>query len=178
MLITLHNVSFEPWIREEEIRDAVKRIASQVRKDMPEERITLVCVLKGATLFASDLLREIPGEVEFAFVRVHSYEGEHSSGKLNWEYAPRGDWKGKHVVLVEDIVDTGHTLEKLYDQFILDGVATLRSASLLFKPEAFRGNVKPDYIGIEIPNRFVVGYGLDYMGLGRNLKEVYQKSGA
>jgi hypoxanthine phosphoribosyltransferase len=178
MLITLHDVSFEPWIRFDEIQAAVKRIALQVRKDLPEERITLVCVLKGATLFSADLLREIKGEVELSFVRVHSYSGEQSTGTLNWEYAPKEDWVGKHVLLVEDIVDSGLTLEKLCVKFHEDKVASFRSASLLFKPEAFRGSVKPDYVGIEIPNRFVVGYGLDYMGLGRNLKEVYQKSGA
>jgi hypoxanthine phosphoribosyltransferase len=177
MKVTLHNETFAPWISISEIQAEVKRLATEIRADYGHTvPITLVCVLKGAIPFCSDLLRSIDGMVELTCLRVKSYSGKESSGSLKWEYAPWEELENKHLLIVEDIVDTGLTLELLTQKLAASGALSVRSVAFLFKPNAFKGQIRPNYIGKEIENHFVVGYGMDYNGLGRNLSHIYKLS--
>ena len=125
-------------------------------------------------MFASDLLKELKLDCELSFVKVVSYHGMASNGQAATLIGLNQNIEGRHVIIVEDIVDTGHTLAKILPQLHQLNPASLKVASLLFKPLALRADVKVDYIGQEIPNDFIVGYGLDYNGLGRNLRDIYQ----
>ncbi|MCB0713642.1 MAG: hypoxanthine phosphoribosyltransferase [Ignavibacteriae bacterium] len=161
-----------------EIENAVDRIASRLDRDFePEEGEAsplLVCVLKGATPFFSDLIRRLCQPVQLDFVRASSYGGEMvSSGSLTFTAEPGTEIRGRNVIVVEDIIDTGRTASALRRYFHQKGAASVTVAALLYKPEAGDLSEKPDYVGFEIPDRFVVGYGLDYAEEGRNLAGIY-----
>ena len=124
-------------------------------------------------MFAADLLKEVTIPCELSFIKVASYHGTSSTGTVTELIGLTEDLRGRTVVIVEDIVDTGITLERLINVLSRKNVKQTKIATVLLKPDSFKKNIKVDYIGIEIPNDFVVGYGLDYDGLGRNLKEIY-----
>jgi|694.fasta_scaffold103397_3 hypoxanthine phosphoribosyltransferase len=174
MDVKIHNSTFESWLLPSEIAEAVSIIAQQIRKEFPAERLVLMCVMKGSIVFFADLLRQLEGEVEMGFVSASSYRGTASTGIVQIHARSEIALKGKVCILVEDIVDTGQTIQAIRDILSLEKPKSLKVATLLYKRETFLGGDEPDYVGIEIPNEFVVGYGLDFDELGRNLEGIYK----
>jgi len=172
--VQYHGLTFEPYIEKEKIAARIREIAQEVKKDCAPGTIPLiVCVLKGAFPFASDLFRALDMDAEITFIRLKSYEGTGSTGVVKEVMGLSEDIKGRHVVVVEDIIDTGHTIVKLVDDLRKKEPAQLKVATLLFKPDALKADVKPDYIGFSIPPKFIIGFGLDLDGLARNLEDIY-----
>lgn len=172
--VHLHDKSFAPHISATEIDSAVQKIAAQINTELAGKNPLFVCVLNGVFLFAADLLRKIETPCEISFIKVSSYEGTTSTGEVKTQIGLKEDIKGRTIVVVEDIIDSGNTIAKLLPLLENQQPSSIKIATLLFKPAAFKKDYKIDYIGMEIPNDFVVGYGLDYNGLGRNLPEIYK----
>ncbi len=157
-------------ISEQQLKNRVKELGAQINKDYAGKEITAVCILKGGVVFFSDMIREIQRPLKCEFLGVSSYHGEKtSSGEVKLTQDVREPVEGRHVILFEDIVDTGLTLSYLIKLFQTRDPASLKVCSLLFKPQCLKIDMKPDYAGFEIGNEFVVGYGLDYDGLYRGL---------
>lgn len=174
MELKIYDKTFTSWIHRDEIADTVKQLAGEIRSEYPHQRLLLICVMKGSLVFFSDLLRSLGGEMEMAFISASSYQGAHSTGLVQVHARSELGLKGKHCLLIEDIVDTGLTIQALEQLLWKEEPACLDIATLLFKPEAFKGSKRPRFIGKEIPDRFVVGYGMDYNELGRNMPDIYQ----
>ncbi|MGZ4041712.1 MAG: hypoxanthine phosphoribosyltransferase [Bacteroidia bacterium] len=172
-LITIKDKQFKPYLSAEQISSAVKNVASKINKELEHELPVFLVVLNGSFMFASDLLKEVIIPCEISFIKVASYHGTSSTGAVSELIGLTEDLSGRTVVIVEDIVDTGITLEKLVSVLERKNVKQVKVASALLKPGSYKKAFKIDYVGIEIANDFVVGYGLDYDGLGRNLKEIY-----
>lgn len=172
--IRLHDKSFEPYLDADKIEEAVTRIATEINRDFPTETPLFLGILNGAFMFAADLFKKLEIPAEISFLKVASYEGVASSGKIKELIGLNQDLQGRTVIVLEDIVDTGHTLQHLTDLLAKKNPAAVKIATLLLKPDAYNGAVKIDYCGMEIPNEFIVGYGLDYNGLGRNLPHIYK----
>ena len=160
-------------IEEERIATRVQELGRDISDDFRGEQIALVTALKGGVFFVADLARHISVPVELDFVSAHSYEGDRSSGKIRLEKPPSLNLKGKNVVLVEDIIDTGRTCAFLTDLIARHEPGVLKVCTLLDKPSRRRVTVSLDYVGFTIEDRFVVGYGLDYMEQYRNLDDIY-----
>lgn len=173
-MITLHDKTFIPFISESEINQAIKNLADKISADFKGETPIFLGVLNGAFMFLSELMKNYQGNCELSFTKLASYQGTSASGIMKNLIGLNENIENRHVIIVEDIVDTGHTLEYLMNILTEKKPKSIKTATLFFKPEAYKMNIKIDYIGIEIPNKFIVGYGLDYDGLGRNLPEVYQ----
>jgi hypoxanthine phosphoribosyltransferase len=173
-MIQFLNKKFEPYIRAEEIRQRITELARQINTDYRDKELMFVSVLNGSFLFTADLFRQIDLHSYVQFIRVFSYHGTSTTGKVNEVMGLNESVKGRHVIIVEDIVDTGLTIDYIWKTVMAHEPASLKVASLLLKRDVYRGKPEIDYIGFEIPNAFVVGYGLDYEGLGRNLPEIYQ----
>jgi hypoxanthine phosphoribosyltransferase len=171
--IVIHDHTFKTKISSAEIQKAVADVAKQINKDLKGKKPLFLAVLNGSFMFAADLMKKINIECEISFVKVASYEGTQSTGSMKQLIGINEDIKGRTVVIVEDIVDTGNTIENIWNELNTMGVAELKVATLLFKPEAYTKTVPLDYVAIVIPNDFIVGYGLDYKGLGRNLEDIY-----
>ena len=174
MLIKLHDKHFKPFLNESQIQDAVKAVAEKVAADYKDEVPIFVGVLNGAFMFVSDFLKHYPYDCEVSFVKLSSYRGLTSTGIVETLLDVSEDIEGRSVVILEDIIDTGRTLKELVHLFSNANVKEFKIASLFYKSDVYNGEYAIDYWGIEIPNKFIVGYGLDYKELGRNLKEVYQ----
>ncbi|MCE3259747.1 MAG: adenylate kinase [Bacteroidetes bacterium] len=172
-LITLKDKQFKPYIPSEKILDAVKKIATAIDQELAGEFPLFLVVLNGSFMFAADLLKEVKSPCEISFVKLASYHGTSSTGAVTELIGLTEDVSGRTVVILEDIVDSGLTIEKLYAILQKKNAKQIRIATAFFKPQSYKKDLKVDYIGIEIPNDFVVGYGLDYDGLGRNLKDVF-----
>jgi hypoxanthine phosphoribosyltransferase len=172
-VISIRDKVFTPYIRQDKILKAVKVIAERITADLQGKNPLFIGILNGSFIFAADLLRELPYPCEIAFIKVGSYEGMESSGKVSLQSDFTVPVTGRSVVIVEDIVDSGLTIAFLRDLFEERGAAEVKVASLLFKPGALRIGAPPDYSGFEIRNEFVIGYGLDYDGIGRNLKDIH-----
>ncbi len=175
-MIHLHDKTFEPFISAEEIDFAIANMAKQMDADFFDEVPLFIGVLNGSFMVLSDLMKHYRGMCEVSFVKMSSYNGMHSTNDVKELIGINEDLEGKTVVIVEDIVDTGNTIEELKAIFKEKKVKHLKIATLFFKPDAFKKDIKIDYIGIRIPDKFIVGFGLDYDGLGRNLSDVYQLS--
>lgn len=173
-MIHLHDKTFEPFISSEEIDFAIKNLAKQMDDDFFDEVPVFVGVLNGAFMVIADLMKHYRGMCEVSFVKMASYEGMQTTNEVKQLIGINQNLEGRTVVIVEDIIDTGNTIEELKVIFKEQKVKHLKIATLFFKPEAYKKDIKIDYIGIRIPNKFIVGYGLDYDGLGRNLPEIYQ----
>ena len=173
-MIHLHDKSFVPFISSEEIDFAIANMAKQMDDDFFDEIPVFVEILNGSFMVLSDLMKHYRGMCEVSFMKLASYEGTESTNTVKQLIGINENLEGRTVVIVEDIVDTGNTIEELKAIFKEKKVKHLKIATLFFKPEAYKKDIKIDYIGIRIPNKFIVGYGLDYDGLGRNLADVYQ----
>ena len=173
-MIHLHDKTFEPFISSEEIDFAIANMAKQMDDDFFDETPVFVGILNGSFMVLSDLMKHYRGMCEVSFMKLASYEGTESTNTVKQLIGINENLEGRTVVIVEDIVDTGNTIEELKAIFKEKKVKHLKIATLFFKPEAYKKDIKIDYIGIRIPNKFIVGYGLDYDGLGRNLADVYQ----
>ena len=172
-LITVKDKQFKSYISSVKISEAVKKVAEKINTDLAGESPVFLAVLNGSFMFAADLMKEINLTCEISFVKLASYHGTTSTGTVSELIGLNQDISGRVVIIVEDIVDTGNTLEKLAEILISKKVKSFKVATAFFKPTAYTKKIKVDYVGIEIPNDFVVGYGLDYDGLGRNLKDVF-----
>ena len=173
-MIQLHDKQFVPFISSQEIDFALATMASQVEADFADEIPVFVGVLNGSFMVVSDFMKHYKKPCEVSFIKLASYEGTSSSNEVKQLIGINQDLTGRTVIIIEDIVDTGNTVAELKDLFKKQNVKHLKIATLFFKPEAYKKDLKLDYIGIRIPNKFIVGFGLDYDGLGRNLPEVYQ----
>ena len=173
-VIKVHDKSFETYLSEETILQRVKEIAGTISKDYAGKRPLFIAILNGSFMFASDLFKQLTIEAELCFIKLASYKGLKSSGNVVTSIGLEDDLFGKDVIIVEDIVDTGKTLHNFLPKLRHQQPKSLKIASLLHKSEATEFPLELNYIGFDIPNKFVVGYGLDYDGLGRNLKEIYQ----
>ncbi|MBX3164372.1 MAG: hypoxanthine phosphoribosyltransferase [Bacteroidetes bacterium] len=171
--ITIKDKQFKLFISGHEISAAVKNTAAEINKSLKNDLPLFLVVLNGAFMFASDLLKEITIPCEISFIKVASYHGTSSSGSITELIGLTEDVTNRTVVIVEDIVDTGTTIQKLTDILKHKNAKQIKIATALMKPDTYKKECKIDYIGIKIKNEFVVGYGLDYNGLGRNLKEIY-----
>ena len=172
--IQIHDKSFHTFISEGEILAAVQNLATTLEKDYEGKDILLIAILNGAFMFASDIMKSLKRDAEISFVKVSSYKGTQASGRVDQLIGLNNNMENRHVIILEDIVDTGITIDKVISLINANDPASVEVCTLLYKPEAYKGKHKPKYIGFEIPNKFVVGYGLDYNELGRNLKELYQ----
>ena len=173
-LIRVHDKNFEPFLSEEEIARRISEVANQLNQDYTGKRPVFIAILNGAFMFASDLFKRLTIDAEICFIKLASYKGTKSTGHVITAIGLDMDLYGREVVIVEDIVDTGKTLYHFLPKLQHQQPASLKIAALLHKPEATLFPLQIDYVGFSIPNKFVVGYGLDYDGLGRNLKEIYQ----
>lgn len=174
--IRIHDKVFRPYITAADINSRVQQMAAQISADHTGKQPLFICVLNGAFLFAADLFRNITIPAEIAFVKLTSYEGMKSVGEV--VAAPiTQDVAGRHIIIIEDIVDTGRTLHFFKAQLQLLQPAGIQVATLLTKPDARIFDITLDYAAFEIADKFVVGYGLDYDGLGRNYPDIYQYSG-
>jgi hypoxanthine phosphoribosyltransferase len=171
--ITVKDLSFKPFISEEELDVAIKKVAQKINEDYKGKTPIFLGVLNGSFMFMGDLMKSINLDCYTSFVKMASYEGTESTGKINELIGLNENIEGEDVILVEDIVDTGNTLVKLFDILKEKNPKSIKIATLLYKPEAYNKDHKIDYVGKEIPNAFVLGYGLDYDGLGRNLSSIY-----
>lgn len=165
---------FEEYLTSNQIKSYVKSLAQQIDKDYKDKDLIILGILNGSFLFVADLVKYMSIDPEISFLKFASYEGTSSTGKVNDLIGLYEDLTDKHVLIVEDIVDSGNTLAHILDLLKDKSAASLSTATLFFKPDAYSQNMKIEYIGKEIPNLFVVGYGMDYKGKGRNLTGLYQ----
>jgi hypoxanthine phosphoribosyltransferase len=172
--ITVNGRKFRKYIDEKKIEEAINGLAERINRDLAgDEDVVFIGILNGAFLFAADLFRKVNLNARISFLKLASYEGTSSSGKIRDLIGWNEDVQGKRVVVIEDIVDTGNTLELVVGGLKIRKAKEVLVATLLFKPGAYTKDTKPDYVGFEIPNDFVVGYGLDFDGYGRNLPAIY-----
>lgn len=171
--IKILDKEFELAIPEARIDKAISEVATKITKDLQGKDVVFVAILNGAFMFASDLFKKISFPSRITFLKMASYVGTSSSGNVKQLIGINEDLKGKIVVVIEDIVDTGITIDLIIRQLKTYDPKEVRVATLLLKPDALQKEVTIDYVGMEIPNQFIVGYGLDYDGFGRNLKEIY-----
>ena len=171
--ISIHNKEFRPYLSAAQLDEAVADLGARLSADYAGRRPLFVVVLTGGFMFASDLLKHYAGECEIVFIRVASYEGTGSTGVVREILGLREEVQGRDLIIVEDIVDTGTTMHHLLPTLLAKGPASVEIAALFFKPASLRHELSVRYVAKEIPNDFVVGYGLDYDGLGRNLPDVY-----
>ncbi len=169
---------FVPFIEEATIIEKIKELAAQLKADYEGKRPLFIAILNGSFMFTSDLFKELDFEAEICFIKLASYKGTKSSGQVITAIGLDMDIKDRHVVILEDIIDTGKTLHTFLPQLHNQQPASLKVAVLLDKPEPRQFEVPIDYACFVIENRFVLGYGLDYDGLGRNIREIYQLSNA
>lgn len=173
-VIKVHDKHFVPWLSEEAIAEKVKEIAAQISADYAGKRPLFICILNGSFMFAADLFKNITLEAEISFIKLASYSGVKSTGHVLTSIGLDNNLTGRDIIIVEDIIDTGKTLHHFLPQLYNQQPASVKIAVFLHKPEATVFPIDISYCCFSIPNKFVVGYGLDYDGLGRNFKELYQ----
>jgi hypoxanthine phosphoribosyltransferase len=173
-VIQVNDKQFQPYINAEEISKRIKALAAEMSAEYKGKRPIFIAILNGSFMFASDLFKEISIDAEICFIKLASYKGTRSTGNVITSIGLDEPLKDRHVVIIEDIVDTGNTLNKFLPQLYNQQPASLRIAALLHKPEALEHPIVIDYLGFSVPNKFLLGFGLDYDGLGRNLAEIYQ----
>ncbi len=173
-LITIKDKTFGVSIKSEVIQERISELSAQISRDLKGKKPLFICVLNGAFIFAADLFKRITIDAEINFIRVSSYSGTQSTGIVKSLIGMNESIEGRTVVIVEDIVDTGDTAVYLIDELKRLNPEKIYFASLLLKPKALRQKIHIDYLGFEVPNDFLVGYGLDYDGIGRNYQDIYK----
>ena len=171
--VKVHDKTFRLSIPEKEILGAIDRMAEELYRDYSDKDPIFIAVLNGAFIFASDLFKVLKFPCSISFIKLASYQGTSTTGNVKQLIGLNEDLTNREVIILEDIIDSGISMQNLLPQLNELNPVNIRIASLLFKPEAFKGNYPIDYIGLTIPNDFIVGYGLDYNGYGRNLKQIY-----
>ncbi|HSU50164.1 MAG TPA: hypoxanthine phosphoribosyltransferase [Segetibacter sp.] len=172
--IQVHDKSFIPYLSEEEIIGKVKQLAQIISQDYRDKRPLFISILNGSFMFSADLFKFLTIEAEICFIKLASYKGTKSSGQVITAIGLDTDITGRNIIILEDIIDTGKTINQFLPQVYNQQPSSLKIAVLLHKPEATIYPVTIDYTCFSIPDKFVVGYGLDYNGLGRNLSQLYQ----
>src|SRR6516164_10612257 len=171
--VRIHDKLFEPFLSSEEISKKIKQLTDQLNRDYEGKRPLFIAILNGSFMFAADLFKELRIDAEICFIKLASYKGTKSSGQVITAIGLDIDIFDRHVLILEDIVDTGKTMNEFLPQLKHQQPASLKIVALLDKPEAKTYPIEVDYLGFSIPNKFVVGYGLDYSGLGRNIDSIY-----
>ncbi len=174
MDIEVNKKHFTPYITAQQISEQINILAGELNRDYEGKRPLFIAILNGSFMFASDLFKEVNIEAEICFIKLASYKGTKSTGNVVTSIGLDEPLNGRHVVIIEDIVDTGKTLHEFLPQLFNQQPASLKIAALLHKPDALAYPVKIDYLGFNVPDKFLLGYGLDFDGLGRNLREIYQ----
>jgi hypoxanthine phosphoribosyltransferase len=172
--IKVHDKTFSTFLSESAISEQVKRIAVEINKDYKGKTPLFIAILNGSFMFASDLFKELEIEAQVCFIKLASYQGVKSTGNVVTSIGLDVSLKDRDVIVIEDIVDTGKTLHDFLPQVMDQNPTSVKLVTLLHKPEALKYPLTIDYVGFSIPNKFVLGYGLDYDGLGRNLREIFQ----
>lgn len=172
--ITIHDCEFSTYMYEEEIIARINILAEQLEKDYADRNPLFLAVLNGSFMFTADLMKRINIPCEISFIRMSSYQDMQSTGTVREVLGLTENIEGRDVVIIEDIVDTGHTVHALLNQLNEKKPASLQIVTLLMKPECLQHQLEVKYVAKSIPNDFVVGYGLDYNGLGRNLRDIYK----
>lgn len=172
--IQILDKSFVPYISSEKIQNRIAEIAQEINQKYQDKKPVFLAILNGSFMFASDLFKKITIDAEISFVKLISYQGTSSTGSVKKALGLETDLSNRHVIIIEDIVDTGHTMASFIPDLERSGASSIALATLLHKPEATTEYVKIDFCGFSIPDKFVVGYGLDYDQIGRNLPEIYQ----
>lgn len=176
-VIQVNGKDFEPYLTAAQIDKEIKRLGASLNLDYEGKRPLFIAILNGSFMFASDLFKELTIEAEISFIKLASYKGTKSTGRVITSIGLDESLKDRHVVILEDIVDTGKTLSEFLPQLADQHPASLKIASLLHKPDAQIHPLTIDYVGFSVPNKFLLGFGLDFDGLGRNLKEIYKLVG-
>ncbi len=172
--ITVHDKQFEPWMSANQLAERIAQMAEQINIDYENKKPLFIAILNGSFIFAADLFKQINIEAEICFIKLVSYKGTKSTGNVITSIGLDESLKDRHVVIIEDIIDTGKTLHEFLPQLYNQQPATVNICSLLHKPDAIKFPLTIKYLGFAIENKFVLGYGLDYDGLGRNLPEIYK----
>ncbi len=176
--VHLLDKEFVPYISEEKIQDAVRALAHKINHDYHGKEVIFLGILNGVFMFASDLMKHIDLKCQISFLKIASYEGTSSSGKVKRLIGINEDIKDHIVIILEDIVDSGLTLDHIMKQLVGYEPDEIKIACMFFKPKAYKMNFPVDYVGMEIPNDFIIGYGLDYNGFGRNISSLYKLDGS
>ncbi len=171
--IQIKDKKFSLSIPEAEILKAVREVGEAINRDLAHKNPLFICVLNGAFMFAGDLMKTVSVPCEITFIKLSSYDGLYTTGSVKEIIGLNESVVGRTVVVVEDIVDTGLTMERILDSLHAKGANEIRIATFLQKPDALQRDITVDYVAMKIPNDFIVGYGLDYDGYGRNLKDIY-----
>lgn len=174
--VTLHNKTFVPYLPESLLLEKIKELAEQINQDYQNKKPLFIAVLNGSFMFASDLFKELSIEAEICFIKLASYKGTKSTGQVITAIGLDAEINNRHIIILEDIIDTGKTMNEFLPQLKNQQPASLKVAVLLHKPDATKFEVPIDYCCFSIPNKFVLGYGLDFDGYGRNLRQLYQLS--
>jgi len=172
-IIEIKDKKFSLSIPEADIQAAVHRVAEEINRDIADKNPLFICVLNGAFMFAGDLMKTINFPCEITFIKLSSYDGLYTTGAVKEIIGLNESVVGRNVVVVEDIVDTGITMERILSSLRAKGANEIKVATFLQKPDALQRDITVDYVAMKIPNDFIVGYGLDYDGYGRNLKDIY-----
>jgi hypoxanthine phosphoribosyltransferase len=173
-LIQVKDKQFVPYLTAAQIDEQVKRLGNEINRDYAGKRPLFIAILNGSFMFASDLFKELDCEPEICFIKLASYKGTRSTGNVITSIGLDHSLKDRHVIVLEDIVDTGKTLTEFLPQLQDHHPSSLKIVALLHKPEALQYPITIDYLGFNVPNKFLLGYGLDYDGLARNLREIYR----
>ena len=171
--VRLNDKSFQLFIDSKELNDSIESLSNKINQDYSDREPIFLCVLNGAFVFAAELIKRFNHECQVSFVKLSSYQGMQSSGTINSLIGLNEDIKGKDVIIVEDIVDTGQTIANIVENILNQNPRSIEVATLLYKPKSYQKQIPIKYRAIEIGNDFIVGFGLDYNGLGRNLEEIY-----
>jgi len=171
--VTVHDKVFTPFIVKERIQQRISELAAEINKEYAGKNPLMIGILNGSFIFAADLFRELTIEAEISFIKLASYKGTSSTGHVVTAIGMEEDLHGRHIVIVEDIIDTGTTLHSFLPEIHHRQPASVKIATFLTKPAALKHDITAAYTAFEIDNKFVVGYGLDYNGLGRNLPDLY-----
>jgi hypoxanthine phosphoribosyltransferase len=173
-IIQVLDKKFQPYITAETIGEKIAELGKQLTNDYEGKKPLFIAILNGSFMFASDLFKQVKTDCELCFIKLASYKGTKSTGQVITSIGLDISLKDRHVIIIEDIVDTGKTLSEFLPQLDNQQPSSLKIAALLYKPEALAHPLQIDYVGFSVPNKFLLGFGLDYDGFGRNLPEIYQ----